>query len=698
MSAASSATAQPIAAAARIGAAPARQPLDLVLPLKANGAALQQFALAVSTPGSPSYGQFQPISALATRFGAPAAAKQRVVAYLRRAGATGIRIDATGLFADATMSAGLAERVFGTRLAQFRTADAARFVAPASTVAIPPALHGLITGVVGLSSRPLAAPRAQRDADHRSQLATQPPTQAGSSYFPATGTRSGCAAGQATGGFTPNQYLTAYGYDPLHSAGITGQGERVALIEVDGFKTSDVDGFAHCFGLHVPPIDSFPVGVRRRPPPGGESTLDLEVLDAAATGLRRIDVYESSATAASTLKALAAPLQDPNSKPQVISASLGLCEPFTYQAVGKPGIAAAESALAEAAASGISFLASSGDSGSADCTENGTPIDKLAVNYPASSWWVTGVGGTNLVLGATNAIQAEPVWNDGDAVPGSAGGGGGSMIFHRPRYQNGSVSANARAVPDLSMLADVAPGYAVFCSASRDCINSSHSNPWQTVGGTSAATPLLAGGLALVDETLRLHGRQDLGLVNPLLYKLGRNVALAHQVFFDVTQLGNDVGPFIPGNGQPLGCCNAAVGYDEASGWGSVNLAAFSAIALAMQPKIVDIGIALPRRQSPISHRKILTKVSCSGPCLAGAFATITIDRSRSPKFYSQVYHLRFRGQRTIPIKLPAGEVGKLRAALAHHKRIVADVVGAVVDAAGNIEKQSRPQQLTITS
>ncbi len=698
MSAAAAAPAGPTADATRVGAAPAGQSLQLVLPLKADGAALQRFALAVSTPGSPSYGRYEPIATLARRYGAPAAAKRQVVAYLRHVGATAVKIDATGLFADATISAGLAQRVFATSLAQFRTAAAARFTAPASAVHVPSALRNLVTGVVGLNTRPLASPPSRDASAGDPQLAAQPTVPNGSGYFPATGTHSGCAAAAATGGFTPNQYLSAYQYDPLHLAGTSGQGERVALIEVDGFKGSDVDNFARCFGLHVPPVNSFPVGVRRAPAPGAESTLDIELLDAAAPGLKAIDVYESSAAAASTLKALTAPLQNPSQEPQVISASLGLCEPFTYAAVGRPGISATELALAEATATGITFLASSGDSGSADCTENGSPIDKLAVNYPASSWWVTGVGGTNLTLDSTNAIETQPVWNDEATVPGSAGGGGASMIFKRPSYQRGTVAANVRAVPDVSMLADVAPGYAVYCSVTRECINSSHSTPWQAIGGTSAATPLLAGGLALVDETLRQRGRQDLGLVNPLLYKLGRNPALAHQVFFDVTQLGNDVGPYISGNGQPLGCCSAGAGYDEASGWGSINLASFSAAALAMQPKIVNVGLSLPRDQSPARNREILAQVSCSGPCLLGAIATITIGRSQSPKFYSSVYHLRSRGQRTIPIKLPAGEVSKLRSAVAHHSKIVAVVVGAVFDSGGNVEKQSRPRLLTITS
>jgi kumamolisin len=504
---------------------------------------------------------------------------------------------------------------------------------------------------------------------------------------------SGCAAGTGTGGFTPNQYLTAYGYDPLHAAGITGQNERVALIEIDGFKARDIRSFASCFGLRVPPINGFGVGVKKPLAPGGEATLDLEVLDAAAPGLKAIDVYEAHADALHTLRAMTAPLQNPGFKPQVISASLGLCERFTSDAIGKGGIRAAEGALEEAAASGISFLSSSGDSGSADCTAGGVPIHHLDVNYPSSSWWVTGVGGTNVVLNAANTIALQVVWNDANVQPGSAGGGGLSSLFIRPRYQQGTVAANARAVPDVSMLADVAPGYAIYCSVGPpDC---NPAAPWTTIGGTSAATPLLAGGFALVDQELRLHGHQDLGLANTLLYQAGTNPTIAAQVFSDVIQIGNDVGPFI-GNHQPLGCCTAGPGYDEASGWGSVNLANFAGLALATQPLIVGVELSLPGRQRPIGAHHIVATVSCSGRCVMGAYATITIGHSRAFRVFSSLYHLATAGSKTIPIKFSGRLLRRLRSAHAHRRRIVARVVGAIVDAGGNIERRTAALRLAI--
>src|SRR5437762_958595 len=155
--------------------------------------------------------------------------------------------------------------------------------------------------------------------------------------------------------------------------------------------------------------------VERALAPGGESTLDLEVLDAAAPKLKEIDVYESHPRAADVLRSLTAPLQNHGKTPQVISASLGTCEPALLQSIGDAGVRAVEGALAAAAASGITVLASSGDDGSTACQSRSGPINLLAVSFPASSPLVTAVGGTNVLLNPDNTIASQLVWNDGPA-------------------------------------------------------------------------------------------------------------------------------------------------------------------------------------------------------------------------------------------------------------------------------------------
>ncbi len=685
-----------------VGSAPAGGSLSLSLPLKANLTGLERFATAVSTPGSPQYGQYDTIANLAKRFGASATERAHVVSYLKRAGATGVKIDATGLFADATMKVGQAQRVFGTSLATFRSAGVAHgasFMAPDSRVRIPAALRDEVTGVIGLDTQPLfgsSTPTASGDAafPHAAARSAAETSDDESGYTPRTGTPSGCAAAVAQSGFTPNQYLTAYGFAPLQASGLMGQGERVALIEIDGFRYSDLRNFSKCFGLATPAINGFGVGLKKPLAPGGESTLDLEVLDAAAPKLKAVDVYESRPSAVDVLHSLTSPLSNPGSKPDIISASLGSCEEATRLSIGANGLRSVEGALALASASGISVLASSGDDGSSSClTPDGRPLPGLAVSYPASSPFVTGVGGTNVALNAANQIASQEVWNDTPLVLAS-GGGGFSTQFNRPSYQNGFVLATHRGVPDVSMLADVAPGYEIYCTAKSDCIDKTHTDPWTQVGGTSAASPLLAGGLALVDQALRKGHRQDIGLANPLLYEIDHS-ASGPGVIADVVANDNDLGQSLVG--KPFGCCTAGTGYDEASGLGSVNLSGLVLAAGSLVPPVVNVGLSVPGQKHPVSSKHLLAKVSCSGHCLMGAYARIRVGHSRKVTTkYSNVYLLNKAGHKTVKIGLSGKFLAGLRSALSHRQKVTATIYGAILDPSGNVEAHTRGKDLQV--
>jgi subtilase family serine protease len=686
-----------------LGGAPANGRVSVALPLKADLAGLERFATAVSDPRSSQYGQFESIANLARRFGAPAAERARVVGYLQRAGATGVKVDVTGLFAEATMRVSQAGRMFGTTLGDFRTAGTsapgASFTAPESGVQIPTELRDDVTGVVGLDTQPLfgsSTPAMSSDAafPRKPAVAGSETSADESGYGQRTGTPSGCKRAVSQSGFTPNQYLTAYGYAPMQSAGLEGQGERVALIEIDGFRYSDLRAFSQCFGLATPAINGFGVGLKKPLAPGGESTLDLEVLDAAAPRLKAVDVYESRPSAVDVLNSLTAPLVNAGSKPDVISASLGSCEQATQLAIGDSGLRHYEGALAMAAASGISVLASSGDDGSSAClTPDGRPLAVKAVSYPASSPFVTGVGGTNFSLDPANHIVAETVWNDAPVAIAS-GGGGLSDLFKRPTYQNGFVLATHRGVPDVSMLADVGPGYEIYCTAKGECISANNKDPWGQVGGTSAAAPLVAGGLALVDEALRHSHHQDLGLANPLLYAIDRSPSDAG-VISDIVTNNNDLGTSL--GGGPLGCCTAGPGFDEASGLGSINLAGLSLVAATMVPHIVNVAVSVPSQRHPVASKHLLATVSCSGRCLMGAFARIRIGRSsKVTTRNSGVFLLKHGGHRTIKIGLDAKTVRKVRAALAARQKVTATIYGAIRDPSGNIESQTRGKELRV--
>lgn len=688
----------PAATGAVPGSAPTRPQVQLVLPLKVDEAGLRRLALAVSTPGSPEYRHYASVARVASRFGASPATRLRVLSWLRAHGATGAHVDATGSLAEASMSSATADQAFAAPAAVMAAGGHKAFVDPPQPQ-VPRALAGAITAVLGLDSKPLPISRNVETAPDRPAPRTQ-----SSSERTRTGTSGGCDAGRsagevagdpATAAFTPNQYLTAYGFNPLHKAGVLGQGQRVALIEFDAIKMPDLRRFARCFNLPLAPVRQFKVGRKRLPAPGGETTLDTEVLDAAAPDLAEIDLYETRPNIADLLKAIAAPLQRKRAQPQVISVSLGTCERDMYAALGKAGVASWEFELEAAAVSGSTVVAASGDTGSAGCQRaDGQPVHRLAVNYPASSSFVTAVGGTNLVLRADNHISQEIVWNDAQDPVGGAGAGGGgfSAKLMRPAYQDGVVTKSTRALPDVSLLADIRPGYAIYCTT-RDCQGAG----WMNVGGASAAAPLFGGGLALIDQRLHADGRQYLGFVNPLLYRIGSSSGRA-QIFHDVTQGGNDVGSFIPGGrGRPLGCCEARPGYDEASGWGSVN---FASLLLRVEhqepPELATVTARVPPHQHPLRDRGLVMRVGCSGPCHAEAEARIAIGRSRSFRSVSRV-RLTQAGSRRVELRFTRAELRELRSARAHRVPVVVVAFGALTDSKHRLLKSSRPIRLRLS-
>jgi subtilase family serine protease len=713
----------PVARAARVGSAPGAQRLTLDLPLRTDTVGLARFAAAVSDPSSPEYGLYEPVAMLSRRFGATPAQRRHVVSYLRSVGASDVSIDVTGKFADATMPVATAARVFATGLASFRL-DAAggvqRFVAPTAAVHLPPALAGSVTGVIGLDTEPFQQPQpaplpaSQRPAATpgglRGLLArwssgwpfgstAGTDVNLGSGYTPRTGTPAGCPQALAQpNGFTPNQYRQAYniGVNPA----VSGDGERVALVEIDGFKLSDITTFASCFGLSAGKIKVFHVGVHHNLKPSFETTLDLEMLLASAPGVyaRGVSVYQSRPTGSVVLRALTAPLRHPNNRPDVISASLGICEPglVATRSVGRAGTDAFSRTLEVAAADGVSVVSSSGDSGSTSCVNPrsriGTPFRVKAVSFPASSPWVTGVGGTNVALNAGNGIVRQVVWNNSPGLP-DASGGGYSRLFRRPSYQRGFTRSRHRVVPDVSMLADPYPGYLIYCSARPGCVNSLNSDPWTPFGGTSAGAPLLAGSFALVDAELRTHGYPNLGFANPLLYKIARS-KLRHAVFRDVRVGSNDV---FAAKGHGVGCCSAKRGFDAATGLGSVNIGALMFAAAAETHRYARLTLRVPRQRHVLRGRALRVTVHCSRGCLFVAYTRIRIKGVRGRITAESRLHLRRRrGRSTVSIRLPRPARTKIRKALRHHDRVTAYLYAAIVDPTGKIEHHTHGSKLRI--
>jgi kumamolisin len=271
------------------------------------------------------------------------------------------------------------------------------------------------------------------------------------------------------------------------------------------------------------------------------------------------------------LKLLAQPLQattDGAPLPHVISVSYGVCESTVSAYTASRTLA--ERQLAATAALGITTVVAAGDTGSSACAR-GVPASQLTssdkkpqVSWPASSPYVLAVGGTNLTLNSDNSIASTGPWND-TAYPApftaTAGGGGGQSTFEsRPWWQPAQSFANSskRMVPDVAAFADESPGYAIVCSSGVQGCPKSPSQGIAFVGGTSAATPLVAGMIALWTQQAKQQGLPRPGFVPPTIYAAAGSRPGA---CLDITE-----GPNAIFGGS---CCPARPGYDLATGLGS---------------------------------------------------------------------------------------------------------------------------------
>ena len=202
-----------------------------------------------------------------------------------------------------------------------------------------------------------------------------------------------------------------------------------------------------------------------------------------------------------------------------------------------------------AAATGVTTISASGDTGSSGCA----PSDQsAAVQYPSESPNVLSVGGTEFADNTSSRGFA--VWKDESAE--TAGGGGPSSHFPLPDYQDqASLSGPVRQTPDVAFLADPGDiGPIILCQPGQACDT-------QVVAGTSATAPGVAGGLAIVMHRSAAHSHGRLGLINPWLYRsLTENPRGARAI--DITTGDNDI--------YGAGCCAATPGFDMASGWGSI--------------------------------------------------------------------------------------------------------------------------------
>jgi len=411
-------------------------------------------------------------------------------------------------------------------------------------VHVPTELADIIVGVVGLDDRPQARPRVVVATD-----------------------QSNVVTPHASGAFTPVQVAQLYQFPTT----VTGAGECIGIIELGGgYKDADLSTFFAGLGLSKPTVTAISVDHATNSPsdPAADAdfevALDIEVAGAVAPGAN-IAVYFAPNSDQGFLDAIAAAIHDTTNNPGVVSISWGASESdWTGQTLD-----AMEQRFQDAAALGVTVFCASGDDGSTDRATDGL----AHVDFPASAPHAVGCGGTRLMATGT-AISSEVAWG--------GSGGGVSDHFDLPTWQNNAgvpASVNpskrvGRGVPDVGGDADPSSGYKIVVGGST-----------LVVGGTSAVSPLWAGLLALLNQSLGHH----LGFINPTIYRDPVNA----RGFRDITSGSN-------------GGYAAAAGWDPCTGLGSP----FGQQLLnAVKPPALDLpwlGLLL-RDAAPVPAISLLT-------------------------------------------------------------------------------------------
>jgi subtilase family serine protease len=548
--------------------------LSLELGMIANQQGIANAVKAASNPSSSTYGKYLTLSTLQKKYGASSSRRNAVVGAFKPYGIKAI-VDVTHLRVGATISIKSAQKLFGTKWNLYATGQPNQAVAlPVNTPKLGSGLGGNVDTVSGLglyvTQRASASFSVFRGRGRTASFAGGTPTRTGTIAPGCAGTTYPAAV-LSTSGLFPNQILSAYGIAQLQAGGLQGQGARVAILGEAPTPVSDVTAYRNCFGF---PGTALQIHGASSIAPILESSLDAMTVAMVAPKLSRLDLWVKAlgqANPQGALELLADPLQATTNGtplPNVISISYGVCEatvaPYTAARTLFNRQAAATAAL------GITIVVAAGDSGSSACA-HGVSASQLtsfdeqqSASWPATSPWVLAVGGTNLTLTPANAIQSSGLWNDTEYPSpyqqAAAGGGGVSKFEKRPWWQPAIPGQSTfRMVPDVAAFADPSPGYAIVCSHEVQGCGPSPGQSISFVGGTSAATPLVAGMIALWDQQAKQSGLPNPGFVPPLLYSLAQQ---APGSFLDITTGGNAVF-------GGVSCCTATPGFDLASGLGS---------------------------------------------------------------------------------------------------------------------------------
>lgn len=511
-------------------------------------ARLNAAVTAVSTPGSTSYRHFLTPAQYQARFGPTRTQISGVTSWLRGAGLRVTGLGAGNRYVEVSGRPDTVQSAFGVGLRLYRHQGRVE-QAPSGDVTVPTELAGEVLGVTGLASaqrmhpaaasypppagfvnaRPCSAYYGQLLARYQADYKTPLPKFQG--YY----------RNYAVCGYVPTQLRGAYG---VTGSNLSGKGVTVAITDAYAAPTiaSDANRYATSHGDAAFGRGQFSQSTPSAPyrfanqcgPSGwfGEETLDVEAVHGIAPGAN-VRYYASRSCFDSDFLDTLARVVDQN-KASLVSNSWGEASQFETSGL----IAAYEQVFKQGALQGIGFLYSSGDSGD-DLASTGLK----QTDYPTSDPYVTSVGGTSDAISSNNTMQFQAGWGTDKYALASNGrswlpvasnpfiygaGGGYSNLFNRPAYQDGVVPASrppGRAVPDIAMDADPTTGMLV--GETQGFAKGVHYSEFR-IGGTSLASPLMAGMQALASEGAGAR----IGFANPMIYALARSGAKAYS---DVT-------------------------------------------------------------------------------------------------------------------------------------------------------------------
>ena len=550
----------------------------------AQEADLQSLIAAQQNPASPFYHKWLTPEQFGARFGVSDVDISKVKLWLEQ---QGFAVDAVARAKNRITFSGnaaQAETAFGAEL-HYYTVNGDKKFAPSTDLTLPGALASVVESVSNLSSfRP--RPRVKNRGPVRAPKANFTSSQTGNHFL------------------TPGDVAIIYDVKPAYTAGLMGTGQSIAVVGQSAIAVADIENFQAAAGLAKkdPTQILVPSSGTSATSTGdeSESDLDLEYAGGIAPGATLIFVYTGNSPNMNVFNSIQYAI-DNNTAP-IISTSYGDCETdfaaSDYQML--------EGIFKQGATQGQTIIGPSGDAGSTDCQGvNLTTAQQqaLAVDYPASSAYVTGMGGSefpaadvastnttfwasasgsDIVASALSYIP-EQVWNDDDSTNGlSSGGGGISALTPRPTWQTGVPgipTGTFRLVPDISLTASPNNAGFLYCSSdtTQTGVTGSCANGFRdtagtnltVAGGTSFDVPMFAGMVAIINQKLNSSGQ---GVVNPTLYMLAANATTYASAFHDITAGSNAClsGPTFCSTAGAASY-SAGVGYDLASGLGSID-------------------------------------------------------------------------------------------------------------------------------